>query len=49
MAVHFYTLAREGISSENAYGTAATLVIVILAINTLTYWTMNRFIARRAK
>lgn len=49
MAVHFYTLAREGISSENAYGTAAVLVIVILAINVLTYWMMNRFIARRAK
>ena len=25
MAVHFYILAREGISAENAYGTAATL------------------------
>jgi phosphate transport system permease protein len=49
MAVHFYTLAREGISSENAYGTAATLVIVILVINVVTYWMMNRFIARRAK
>jgi phosphate transport system permease protein len=49
MAVHFYTLAREGISGENAYGTAATLVIVILAINVLTYWMMNRFISRRSK
>lgn len=49
MAVHFYTLAREGISGEKAYGTAAVLVIVILTINLLTYWMMNRFIARRAK
>jgi phosphate transport system permease protein len=49
MAVHFYILAREGISTENAYGTAAVLVTSILAINVLTYWMMNRFIARRAK
>jgi phosphate transport system permease protein len=49
MAVHFYILAREGISSENAYGTAAVLIISILLINTVSYWLMNRFIARRAK
>jgi phosphate transport system permease protein len=49
MAVHFYILAREGISTENAYGTAAVLVTSILAINVLTYWMMNRFIARRSK
>ncbi len=30
MAVHFYILAREGISMPNAYGTAAVLVISIL-------------------
>jgi len=49
MAVHFYIMAREGISNENAYGTAAVLVISILAVNTLTYWLMHRFIARRAR
>lgn len=49
MAVHFYILAREGISSGNAYGTAAVLVVSILLINTTTYWVMNRFIARRAR
>jgi phosphate transport system permease protein len=49
MAVHFYILAREGISNSQAYGTAAVLVIAVLAINSLTYWMMNRFIARRAK
>ena len=46
MAVHFYILAREGISMPNAYGTAAVLVIAILAINILTYALMNRFIKK---
>ena len=49
LAVHFYILAREGLSSEKAYATAAVLVISVLAINILTYSLMNRFIARRAK
>lgn len=48
MAVHFYILAREGISSENAYGTAATLIIAVLLVNLTAYWTMNRFIAKRS-
>ncbi len=47
MAVHFYILAREGISSENAYGTAATLIIAVLVINLTAYWMMVRFIAKR--
>jgi phosphate transport system permease protein len=49
MAVHFYIMAREGISNENAYGTAAVLVMSVLLVNTLTYWLMHRFIARRAR
>jgi phosphate transport system permease protein len=47
MAVHFYILAREGISSENAYGTAATLIIAVLLVNMTAYWLMHRFIAKR--
>jgi phosphate transport system permease protein len=46
MSVHFYILAREGISAPNAYGTAAILIIAILGINILTYYLMNRFIKR---
>jgi len=46
MSVHFYILAREGISMSNAYGTAAILIIAILGINILTYYLMNRFIKR---
>lgn len=49
MAVHFYILAREGISNENAYGTAAVLIISVLLINAISYWLMHRFIARRTK
>jgi phosphate transport system permease protein len=48
MAVHFYILAREGISQENAYGTAAILIIAVLLVNLSAYWMMNRFIARRS-
>jgi phosphate transport system permease protein len=48
MAVHFYILAREGLSSENAYGTAATLIITVLLVNLTAYWMMNRFIAKRS-
>ena len=46
MSVHFYILAREGISAANAYGTAAVLIIAILGINILTYYLMNRFIKK---
>jgi phosphate transport system permease protein len=48
MAVHFYILAREGISSENAYGTAAALIIAVLLVNLTAYWLMHRFIAKRS-
>jgi phosphate transport system permease protein len=46
MSVHFYILAREGISMPKAYGTAAILIIAILGINILTYYLMNRFIKK---
>jgi phosphate transport system permease protein len=48
MSVHFYILAREGLSLENAYGTAAALIIAVLLINLSAYWMMNRFIAKRS-
>ena len=47
MAVHFYILAREGISMENAYGTAALLIIIIFLINVVANAVVNRFVARR--
>jgi phosphate transport system permease protein len=47
MAVHFYILAREGLSMKNAYGTAASLIIAVLIVNLSAYWIMHRFIAKR--
>ncbi len=46
MSVHFYLLAREGISFPKAYATAAVLVIAILLINVTAYVLMNRFMRR---
>jgi len=46
MAVHFYILAREGISMEMAYATGAALILFILAINTVANWLMYRYIHR---
>lgn len=46
MAVHFYILAREGISMPNAYGTAAILMISILLINIVAYSLMQQVMKR---
>jgi phosphate transport system permease protein len=46
MSVHFYILAREGISMPRAYGTAAVLIIAILIVNIATYYLMNRFVKK---
>ncbi len=47
MSVHFYILAREGISMEMAYGTGATLILLVLAINIVANWLLNRYIRHR--
>ena len=49
MSVHFYILAREGISNENAYATAAVLIISVVLVNLVAYSMMHRFIAKRSK
>ncbi len=46
MAVHFYILAREGLSMERAYGTALLLVAAILLINVAAYVLMHRVMRR---
>lgn len=46
MAVHFFILAVEGISMENAYGTAALLIILIFLINVVANTMVNRFVAK---
>jgi phosphate transport system permease protein len=46
MSVHFYILAREGLSMERAYGTALLLVVSILLINVTAYVLMHRVMKR---
>jgi phosphate transport system permease protein len=46
LAVHFYILAREGISMPKAYGTATVLIIIILIVNFVAYRLMHRFMAK---
>ena len=46
LSVHFYQLAREGLSAEKAYATASVLIIAILIINVTAYSVMNRFMRR---
>ena len=46
MAVHFYILAREGISLEKAYTTALVLVLSILAVNVAACYAMNKVIKK---
>ncbi len=46
MAVHFYILAREGISIQNAFGTAALLIILIFLINVVANMLVNKFVSK---
>jgi phosphate transport system permease protein len=48
MSVHFYILAREGISMKMAYGTGAALILLVLIINVLAQWLINRYVRRRS-
>ncbi len=46
MTVHIFTLATENLSMKNAFGTAAVLVIMILAITLFSNYMTNRYIAK---
>ena len=48
MSVHFYILAREGISDDMAWGTGAVLLISVLLVNVVINWLIARLIGRRA-
>lgn len=48
LSVHFYQLAREGISADNAYASAAVLVLAISVINLGSSFAMSRFMRRYA-
>jgi phosphate transport system permease protein len=43
LSVHFYQLAREGISARHAYATAAVLVLAISFINIGAQLGVQRF------
>lgn len=43
LSIHFYQLAREGISADHAYATAAVLLIAITLINLGSSFAMRRF------
>jgi phosphate transport system permease protein len=47
MSVHFYILAREGISMKMAYGTGAALILLVLMVNITTQWLINRYVRHR--
>ncbi|HBV96988.1 MAG: phosphate ABC transporter permease [Peptococcaceae bacterium BICA1-7] len=42
LSIHLYTLALEGTSMENAYGTATVLIFIILAINVAASFLMSK-------
>ncbi|MGL4343904.1 MAG: phosphate ABC transporter permease PstA [Cellulosilyticaceae bacterium] len=42
LSVHLYMLAKEGISLEQAYGTAIVLLVVVFVLNILTYMVAGR-------
>jgi phosphate transport system permease protein len=46
MAIHFYLLAMEGISIENAFGTAALLIILIFFINVVANMLVDRLVSK---
>ena len=48
LSVHFYQLAREGISADHAYASAAILVLAISVINLGSSLAMGRYMRRYA-
>ncbi|QUL99003.1 MAG: phosphate ABC transporter permease PstA [Candidatus Fermentithermobacillus carboniphilus] len=47
LPVHFYILAREGISSRNAYGTAAVLLVAVLLVDFVAHFVVGRLFRGR--
>lgn len=43
LPLHLYILATEGVSLDNAYGTAAVLVIIVLLVTILTNYVIDRY------
>jgi phosphate transport system permease protein len=49
LSLHFYILAREGLSWPKAFATASVLIIVVLVINLFAYWLTRRFATQGAR
>ena len=49
MAVHFYLLAMEGTAINNAYATAAVLIIIIFFINVVANMLLDKFSVKSTK
>lgn len=47
LPLHLYILVTEAISEEKAYATASVLIILILIINVVAIYLMNRVVAKR--
>ena len=47
MSIHFYILAREGISMEMAYGIGAALILLVLFVNLIANGLLNRYVRHR--
>ena len=43
LPLHLYVLATEGVSLQNAYGTAAVLVIIVLVLTIATNLVVDRY------
>ena len=43
LAVHMYSLSREGLHTDQAYATAVVLLIVVLCINGLSEWIARKW------
>jgi phosphate transport system permease protein len=48
LSVHFYILATEGISLKMAYETGAALIVLVLFVNTIANWLINRYVRHRS-
>jgi len=48
MSVHFYILATDGISMKMAYETGAALILLVLFVNTIANWLLNRYVRHRS-
>ncbi len=46
LPLHLYILASEGISMENAYGTAFVLIVIVLVITILSNFLISRYQSR---